>query len=124
MSQEHSHNSIMIKPTSQCKYNNSTGSSMPESFSVRGNKITRKLIKTGRNTTVIKSTLQYHHNPQMDPPCLSVLAQFEQRDEKRMTSINVKVSNLIHNQRTALASKYYKIGSSAQEIDDHNKISN
>jgi hypothetical protein len=49
-------------------------------------------------------------------------AQLLQRDEKRMTSINLKVSNLIHNQRIVLASKYYKIGSSAQPFDHLNKI--
>jgi hypothetical protein len=123
MSKQHSHNNTMIKPTSPCSYNNSTGSSMPEPFSVRGEKITRKLTKTGHDTTAIKPTLQQHNNPRLDPPCPSVLAQFLQRDEKRLTSINMKVSNLIHNQRTVLASKHYKIGSSAQPVDDLNKIS-
>jgi hypothetical protein len=122
MSKQHSHNNTMIKPTSPCSYNNSTGSSMPEPFSVRGEKITRKLTKIGHDTTAIKPTLQQHNNPRLDPPCPSVLAQFLQRDEKRLTSINMKVSNLIHNQRTVLASKHYKIGSSAQPVDDHNKI--
>jgi hypothetical protein len=123
MSKQHSHNNTMIKPTSPCSYNNSTGSSMPEPFSVRGEKITRKLTKTGHDTAAIKPTLQQHNNPRLDPPCPSVLAQFLQRDEKRLTSINLKVSNPIHNQRTVLASKHYKIGSSAQPVDDLNKIS-
>ena len=93
----------MIKPTSPCNCNNSTRSSMLEPFSVRGENITRKLTKTGHNTAAIKPTLQQHNNPQLDPPCLSVLAQFLQRDEKRMTSVNLKFSNPIHNQRTILA---------------------
>jgi hypothetical protein len=92
-------------------------------FSVRGKKITRELTKTGHDTTVIKPTLQQHNNPRLDPPCPSVLAQFLQRDEKKLTSINMKVSNLIHNQRIVLASKHYKIGSSSQPVDDLNKIS-
>jgi hypothetical protein len=122
MSKQHSHNSTMIKPTSQCNYDNSMGSSMPEPFSVRGRKITRELTKTGHDTTLIKPTLQQHKNPQLDPPCPSVLAQFLQRDENTLTSINMKVSSLIHNQRTILASKYYKIGSSSQPVDDLKKI--
>jgi hypothetical protein len=85
-------------------------------------KITREMTKTGHDTTVIKPTLQQHNNPRLDPPCPSVLAQFLQRDEKKLTSINMKVSNLIHNQRTVLASKHYKIGSSSQPVDDLNKI--
>jgi hypothetical protein len=123
MSKQHSHNITMIKPTSPCNYNNSTGSSMADPFSLRGENITRKLTKTGHDTATIKSTLQQHNNPRLDPPCLSVLAQFLQRDERRLTSINMKVSNPIHNQRTVMASKHYKIGSSAQLVDDHNKIS-
>jgi len=106
MSKQHSHNNTMIKPTSPCSYNNSIGSSMPETFSVRGEKITRKMTKTGHDTTAIKPTLQQYNNPQLDPPFPSVLAQVLQRDEKRMTSINLKVSNMIHNQRTVLASKH------------------
>jgi hypothetical protein len=86
-------------------------------------KITRELTKTGHDTTVIKPTLQQHNNPRLDPPCPSALAQFLQRDEKKLTSINMKVSNLVHNQRTVLASKHYKIGSSAQPVDDLKKIS-
>jgi hypothetical protein len=113
----------MIKPTSPCNYNKSTGSSMLEPFSVRWEKITRKLTKTGHDTAPIKTTLQQHNNPLLDPPCPSVLAQFLQRDEKRLTSINLKVSNPIHNQRIVLASKDYKKGSSAQPVDNHNKIS-
>jgi hypothetical protein len=113
----------MIKPTSLCSYNNSTGSSMLEPFNVRGKKITRELTKTGHNTTVIKPTLQQHNNPRWDPPCSSVLAQFLQRDEKRPTSINLKVSNLIRNQRTVLASKHYRIESSSQLVEDLNTIS-
>jgi hypothetical protein len=124
MSKQHSHNNTMIKPTSPCSYNNSTGSSMPEPFSVRGKKITREMTKTGHDTTVIKPTLQQHNNPRLDPPCPSVLAQFLQRDEKKLTSINMKVSNLIHNQRTVLASKHYKIGSSAQPVDPLTKYQN
>ena len=112
----------MIKPTSQCNYNNSIGSSMPEPFSVREKKITREMTKTSHDTTVIKPTLQQHNNPRLDPPCPGVLAQFLQRDEKRLTYVNLKVSNPIHNQRIVLASKHYKIGSSAQTIDDLNKI--
>jgi hypothetical protein len=123
MSKQHSHNNIMIKPTSQCSYNNSTESSMPDPFSVRGKKITRELTKTGHDTTVINTTLQQHNNLRPDPPCPSVLAEILQRDEKNMTSINMKVSNLVHNQRIVLASKHYKIGSFAQPIDDLNKIS-
>jgi hypothetical protein len=92
-------------------------------FIVRGKNITRKLTKTGHDTAAIKPTLQQHNNPRLDPPCPSVLAQFLQRDEKRLTSINLKVSNLIHNQRIGLASKHYKIGSFSQPVDDHNKIS-
>jgi hypothetical protein len=76
---------------------------MPEPFSVRGKKTTREMNKTGHDTTVIKPKLQQHNNPRLDPPCSSVLAHFLQRDEKRLTSINLKVSNLIHNQRTILA---------------------
>jgi hypothetical protein len=122
MSKQHSHNSTMIKPTSPCNYNNLTRSSMPEPLSVRGKKITRKLTKTGHDTAAIKPTLQKHNNPRLDPPCPSVLAQFLQRDEKKLTSINLKVSNLIHNQRIVMASKHYKIGSSTQPVDDLNKI--
>jgi hypothetical protein len=81
----------MIKPTSPGSYNNSTRSSMPEPFNVRGENIIRKLTKTCHDTTSIKPTLQQHNNPQPDPPCPSVLAQFLQRDEKRLTSINLKV---------------------------------
>jgi hypothetical protein len=94
---------------------------MPKPFSVRGKKRTREMTKTSHDTTVIKPTLQQHNNPRLDPPCLSVLAQFLQRDEKKLTSINMKVLNLIHNQRTVLASKHYKIGSSSQLVDDLNK---
>jgi hypothetical protein len=122
MSKQHSHNNTMIKPTSPCSCNNSTRSSMPGPFSVRGKNITRKLTKTGQDITTIKPTLQQHNNPRLDPPCPSVLAQFLQRDEKRPTFINLKVSNLIHNQRT-VASKHYKIGISAQPVDDLHKIS-
>jgi hypothetical protein len=43
---------------------------------------------------------------------------------EKLTSINAKVSILIHNQRTTLASKYYKIGTSAQLVDDLKKILN
>jgi hypothetical protein len=100
-----------------------TKSSMLEPFTVRGKNITMELTKTSHDTTVIKPTLQQHNNPRLDPSCLSVLAQFLQRDEKKLTSINMKVSNLIHNQRTVLASKHYKIGSSPQPIDNLNKIS-
>ena len=82
-----------------------------------------ELTKTSHNIVVIKPALQQHNNPRLDPPCLSVLAQFLQRDEKKLTSINMKVSNLIHNQRTYLASKHYKIGISAQPVDHLNKIS-
>jgi hypothetical protein len=96
---------------------------MPDPFSVRGKEITRELTKVGHNTTVTKPILQQHNNPQMDPPCSSVLAHFLQRDEKRLTSIDLKVSNPIHNQRTVLASKHYKIGRSAKPVDDLNKIS-
>jgi hypothetical protein len=95
---------------------------MPDPFSVRGEKITRNLTKTGHDIATIKPTLQQHNNPQLDPPCPSVLAWFLQRDENRLTSINLKVSNLIHNQRTILASKCYKIGSSSQPVDNLNKI--
>jgi hypothetical protein len=95
---------------------------MPKPFSVRRIKITREPTKIGHDTTIIKPTLQQHNNPRLDPPCPSVLAQFLHRDEKKLTSINMKVSNLIHNHRTVLASKHYKIGSSAQPIDDLNKI--
>jgi hypothetical protein len=95
---------------------------MHEPFSVRGKEITRELTKNGHDTTVIKSTLQQHNNPRQDPPCLSVLAQCLQKDEKRLTSINMKVSNLTHSQRTVLASKHYKIGSSSQLVDNLNKI--
>jgi hypothetical protein len=95
---------------------------MTEPFGVRGENITRKLTKTGHDTTAIKPKLQQHNNPQLDPPCPSVLAQFLQRDEKRLTSINLKVSNTIHNQRIVLASKHYKIGIFAQPVDDHHKI--
>ena len=70
---------------------------MPEPFSVRGENITRKLTKIGHDIAAIKPTLQQHNNPRMDPPCQSVLAQFLQRDEKRLNYINLKVSNLIHN---------------------------
>jgi hypothetical protein len=87
----------MIKPTSPCNYKNLTGSSMPKPFNLRGEKLTRKMTKTGHNTTAMKPTLQQHNNPRLDPPCPSVLAQFLQRDEKRMNSINLKVSNPIHN---------------------------
>jgi hypothetical protein len=96
---------------------------MLDPFSVRGIKITRELTKIGLNTTVIKPTLQQHNNPRLDPPCSSVLAQFLQRDEKKLTSINMKVSNLIHNQRKVVASKNYKIGRFAQAVDEPNKIS-
>ena len=113
----------MIKPTSQCNDNNLTRSSTTEPFSVREKKITREQTKTGHNATVIKPTLQQHNNPQLDPRCLSSLEKFLQRDENKMTSINMKVSNLIHNQRTVLTSKHYKIGSFTQPIDDLNKIS-
>jgi hypothetical protein len=123
MSKQHSHNNTMIKPTSPCSCNNSTGSSMPEPFSVRGKNITRKLTKTGHDTAAIKPTLQQHNNPRLDPPCPSVLAQFLQRDEKRLTSINLKVSNRLHNQRTTLASQALQDGSSAQPFDDPIKIS-
>ena len=95
---------------------------MLESFSVRGEKITRNLTKNGHDTAAIKPTLQQHNNPRLDPPCPGVLAQFLKRDEKKMTSINMKVSNLIHNQRIVMASKHYKIGSSTQPVDDLNKI--
>ena len=87
----------MIKPTSQCSYNNSMGSSMPEPFNVRGKNMTRELAKTSHDTTVIKPTLKQHNNPQLDRTCPSVLAQFLQRYEKKLTSINMKVSNLVHN---------------------------
>jgi hypothetical protein len=96
---------------------------MPEPFNVRGENITRKMTKTSHDTTAIKPTLQQHNNPQLDPPCLSVLAQVLQRDEKGMTYINLKVSNLIHNQTIVMASKHYKIGSSTQPVNDLNKIS-
>jgi hypothetical protein len=76
---------------------------MPKLFSVRGKKITREMTKTSHDTTVIKPTLQQHNNLQLDPPCLSVLAQFLQRDEKKLATINMKVSNLIHNKRTIMA---------------------
>ena len=112
----------MIKPTSPCSYSNSTGSSMPEPFSVRGEKITRKLTKTGHDTVAIKPTLQQHNNPRLDPPCPIVSTQFLQRDEKRLTSINLKVSNPIYNQRTIMSSKHYKIGRNVQPVDDPNKI--
>ena len=58
MSKQHSHNNTMIKPTSPCNYNNLTGSSMPEPFSIRGNKVTKNLTKIGHNSTIIKHTLQ------------------------------------------------------------------
>ena len=109
----------MIKPTSACSYNNSIGSSMPEPFSARGKKITRELTKNVHDTIVIQPTLQQHNNDRLDPPCLCVLAQFLQRDQKKLTSINMEDSNLIHNQRTVLASKHYKIGSYAQPVDEH-----
>jgi hypothetical protein len=75
---------------------------MPDPFSVRGKNITRELTKTSHDTTVIKPTLQQNNNPQLDPPCPSVLEQFLERDEKKLTSINMKVSNFVHNQRTVL----------------------
>jgi hypothetical protein len=90
---------------------------VPEPFSVRGEKITSKLTKTGHDTATIEPTLQQHNKPQLDPPCPSVLEQFLQRDENRLTSINLKASNPIHNQRIVLASKHYKIGSSAQPVE-------
>jgi hypothetical protein len=95
---------------------------MTNPFSVRGENITRKLTKMGHDTTAIKPTLQQHNNPRLDPPCPSVLAKFLQRDEKRLTFINLKVSNPIHHQRTVLASKHYKIGIFSQQVDDHHKI--
>jgi hypothetical protein len=94
-----------------------------QEFNVRGRNITRDLTNSGHDTTIIKPTLQHHNNPQLDPPCPSVLAQFLHRDEKKLTSINMKVSNLIHDQRTVLASKHYKIGRSSQPVDEFNKIS-
>jgi hypothetical protein len=96
---------------------------MLEPFSVIWEKITRRLTKTGRDTATIKPKLQQHNNPRLDRPCPSVLAYFLQRDEKRLTYINLKVSNLIHNQRIVLASKHYKIGSSAQLVESLKKIS-
>ena len=51
--------------------------------------------------------------------CFSIA--FTKRWEK-LTFINAKVSDLIHNHRTIMASKYYKIGSSAQPVDDLNKF--
>jgi len=123
MSKQHNHNNTMIKPKSPCNYNNSTGSSMLEPFSGIGENITRKLNKIGHDTAAIKPTLQQHNNPRLDPPWWSVLAQFLQRDENSLTSINMNVSNPIHKQRIVLASKHYKIGSSSQPLDDLNKIS-
>jgi hypothetical protein len=79
---------------------------MLETFSVRGEKITRNMTKTSYNTVAIKPTLQQHNNPRLNPPCPSVLAQFLQRDEKSLTSINLKVSNPIHNQRMVMALKH------------------
>jgi hypothetical protein len=38
-------------------------------------KTTQKLIKTGRDVTVIKPTSQEHNYPRLDPPCPSVLTQ-------------------------------------------------
>jgi hypothetical protein len=54
---------------------------MHENFSIRRNKITKKLTETGHNNTVIKPTSQYNYNPHLDPPCTSVSTQIKQDDE-------------------------------------------
>jgi hypothetical protein len=70
---------------------------MPEPFSIRGNKETKKLTKIGHDTTVIKPTLQHNHNPQLDSPMPECFNTIFTERWKGFTSINAKVSNLIHN---------------------------
>jgi hypothetical protein len=55
---------------------------MPDPFSVRGKRQHKKLIKTGRDATMIKTTSQKHNYPRLDHPCPSVLTQLLQRNEK------------------------------------------
>ena len=76
------HSNIIIKPPLPCDYKNSSGSSMHDHFSIRRNKITKRLTETGHNNIVIKPTLQYNYNPRMDPPCMSVSTQVKQDDER------------------------------------------
>jgi hypothetical protein len=66
---------------------------MPESFSVGGKRQHKKLIKTGRDVTVIKPTSQKHNYPRLDHPCPSVLTQLLQRYERKLTYIKQEVSN-------------------------------
>jgi hypothetical protein len=97
----------MIKPPSSCNYNSSTGFSMPESFNVRESREHKEMSKTDHDATIIKPPLQQHNDPRLDSPCPSVLNSFTNtmKGERKMTSINMKVSSRLHNQRTTLASQ-------------------
>ena len=66
---------------------------MPESFSIGGKIQRKKLIKIGRDVTMIKPTSQKHNYPQMDHPCSSVITQLLQRYERKLNHIKQEVSN-------------------------------
>jgi hypothetical protein len=68
--------------------------------------------KTDHDTAIIKPPLQQHNDPRLDPPCPSVLNNFtdKMKKERKLTSINMKVSNRLHNQRTTLAEQNYRLG--------------
>jgi hypothetical protein len=68
--------------------------------------------KTDHDTAIIKPPLQQYNDPRLDHPCPSVLNSFTDKNEKerKLTSINMKVSNLLHNQRTTLAEQNYRLG--------------
>jgi deoxycytidylate deaminase len=102
----------MIKPPSSCNCNSSTGSSMPEPFNVRRKQIHREMNKTDHDTAIIKPPLQQYNDPRLDHPCPSVLNNFYRQNERerKLTSINMKVSNRLHNQRTTLAEQNYRLG--------------
>jgi hypothetical protein len=91
----------------QYNYNNSSGSSIHENFNIRGNKTMKENTKKGHNNIIIKPPLQYNYN-----------------NSSGSSMHECQVSGLIHNYRTTLVSKYYKIGSSSKPFDDHKKILN
>jgi hypothetical protein len=53
---QHSHNNRMIKPPSSCHCDSSTGSSMPEPSSVRGERQHMEMNETDHDTAMIKPT--------------------------------------------------------------------